>query len=242
MRLKRTLVSAIAALGLAASVMAPVALAQPTQSDDDGSNTTQASVTVTTAPGKFDVYFESSSLDLTDPTLSALNPSGEATGTFRLRYTDTLADRPEFDVTVTATNFSNGSATIPASGFKITRTANVVQFQWGSGDDPTKNAYCWPGSSMEDTALCAAYPVPTTDIGDIGYFQEGTYKGQSNENWDPALSPGLDSGPKVHYGRQGTGTHWSYGDVDVALEVPANTPGGTYYSTLELEVVSGTQP
>jgi hypothetical protein len=240
MNLKRTLVSAVAALGMAASVMAPAALAQPTQSQDEGSDTTTAVVTVTTT-GKFDVYFESTTLDMTDPTLTALTPDGEATGAFRLRYTDTLPNRPEFDVTVTATDFTSSSGTIPASGFKITRTVNVAQFQWGNGTDPTKNAYCWPTSPMYNADTCAAYPAPLADIGDIGFFQDGTYQGQSTEYWT-ANAPGLDSGPKVHYGRAGVGTHWSYGDVEVVLDVPAGTPGGDYSSTLTLEVVTGTEP
>jgi hypothetical protein len=244
MRLKRTLVSAIAALGLSASLMAPVALAQPTQSQADGSDTTTATVNVSAPGGSFDVYFESTTLSLTDVTLSALTPNGTSTGTFRLRYTDTLPDRPEFDVTVGADDFTSGSNTIPASGFKITRTANVTQFQWGNPGG-VNNAYCYSGQNpnpLYDPALCTAYPPPVdSNIGDIGYFQDGTYQGQNSENWT-ANAPGLDTATKVHYGRHGVGTQWSYGDVDVELEVPDGTPGGTYSSLLTLSVVTGTQP
>src|SRR5665811_1960050 len=134
MKFKRTLFSAFAALALTASVMTPVAMAQP--SEDSTNNGTTAEVTVADN-GTFDVYFNSTTLDLTDVTLSALTPNGTATGTFRISYIDTLSSRPNFNVNVNAQNFTDGGVnSIAASGFEVTHTC--LLYTSDAADDLTR--------------------------------------------------------------------------------------------------------
>lgn len=230
MRLKRTLVSAIAALGLAGTLVTPVALAQtapPTESNS-GNNTATAQVEVTT-DGEFDVYFSAGSFDLSDVTLDANTWERTATGKLQIAYTDTLANRPEFDVRLSASNFENASfpnsgdpnKQLAAQDFEIVKTYNVAQGQWGGPKGQ-------PG-----------------DIGDIGFRIDGNPIGSqaaSDGLWSPGATNLSGQGVEVQFGYAGIGTVWSTGDVDVAVKVPSQTVAGTYTSNLTVTVVAGQTP
>lgn len=228
MQLKRTLVSAIAAFGLTASVMAPVATAQYA-GDDTGNNTATVQVQVTT-PGVFDVRFTEANFGLDAVELGAATPNGTAAGELTLYYEDSKPQRPAFDVTITATNFSNGD--FPNSGdpnkqlasedFYVTNTYNVGQGQWDSA------------------------PGVTWDVGDIGFFVDNQYVANSGPNMsDGVWTPGgnnLRDGATVGFGYAGVGTIASTADVGVAVDVPNTTVQGTYTSVVTISVVAGTQP
>jgi hypothetical protein len=225
MNLKKSLFTGLAAVGLMASLAAPVAMAQPAETSTSN-NGISGYVTVNST-GSFDVYFGGAYFDLGTITLSAASPEGTATGGFTVWYTDTMPDRPSFDVQLTASTFTHttmGWNTIPNSGFAITSTANVEQGQFGGPSSTTA------GSSP-------------FEIGDIGHYQNGIYPtaGQGTTTaW--TTNNTLDSTRTIQFGYSGVGTIWSSGDVGVALDVPANTVTGQYQSNLTLSVITGLQP
>ncbi len=229
MNLKKALVTGIAAIGLMASIAAPGALAQtspPTESSS-GNNSTIAYVAVIT-PGAFDVYFGVSSFDLSAVTLDASSPEGAAAGNFIVYYTDSLANRPNFNVTLTASDFTHttvSGASIDNAGFTIAGAYNVRQDQCGGPERPVSSG-C---NNIHQ-------------IGDIGYFVNNT-GGHSQAAFTPwtALNT-LDSARTIQFGYEGVGTITSDGRIDVALDVPANTVAGIYQSSLTLSVIAGTQP
>jgi hypothetical protein len=223
MNLKKSILSGIAAVGLMASLAAPVALAQP--AENAGNNTTNAHIAVD-VEGEFDVYFWVGDFDMPGATLSASSPVYDSSGTLRIQYTDTLPDRPNFNVTLIAGHFTDGTNYILNDEFTITGTYNVQQFQWG--DNPSKNA---------NGATALPY-----DVGDIGYFVDQGYpSGQvAHSVW--SSNNVLNDWVQVQFGYAGVGTVSSYGDVDVALHVPATTVEGTYTSLMTLNVIAGDQP
>lgn len=240
MNLRRSLVTGLAAIGLMASVAAPVALAQaPPADENSGNNTATASVTVQ-SDGVFDVFFATTSVAFGTTTLNAANLEPDLEGSFTIGYTDTKSNRPRFDVTVIAGHFSDGSGNfIHASNLTVERTENVIQQFWGGPgrcDTP-------PNSGNLDPAKVAAGCNPTIDIGDIGYFHNGGYIGQTpaGVQWDPKTFS-MEDWLKVHFGYGGAGTGNSTGVVGVNLHVPATTVPGVYTSTLTVNVVTGTQP
>jgi hypothetical protein len=226
MNLKSKVLGVVAATAIGISLMAPVATAQYA-GDSTGDNTTAITVNIETA-GVFNVYFTQASFALDEVTLNAANPSGVATGELVIEYEDTKADRPAFDVTLTSSRFSNNAAPnsgnanmqISAEGFSVTKTYTVAQTQWSSG---------------------VGY-----SIGDIGYYVNNGYVANTGPNQsDGVWAPGsndLGYGATVQFGYSGIGTIASWGQVDVALEVPSTTVGGAYTSTMTLTVVAGSQP
>jgi hypothetical protein len=221
MNLRKSLFTGIAAVGLMASVAAPAALAAPPEASLSN-NTTVAYVNVTT-DGQFDVYFDVANFSLGTVALNANNPVGTATGSMRINYIDTMADRPNFNVTVTAGNFDNINSGDPAhiidaENFQVTHTYNVQQGYWDGNS---------PGG---------------VDVGDIGYFVDGAYTAQNPAGAAWTGSTNLGDGPTVQFGYAGSGTSWSYGDVDLKLNIPGNTVAGQYNSDVTLSVITGSQP
>jgi hypothetical protein len=220
MNLKKSIFTGIAAVGLMASLAAPAAFAQPAESDT-GNNLTIAYVNVAT-DGEFDAYFSSGTFNLGAVTLNANSPEGVVTGTMRIDYVDTMANRPNFNVSLTAENFvniGNATYTIPATGFQVTYAYNVQQGYWSG------NA---PGG---------------IDIGDIGYFVDGDYVGQNDAGQAWTLgATNLSTGPTVQFGYAGSGTSWAYGDLGVQLDIPSTTVAGQYNSNVTISVIAGTEP
>jgi hypothetical protein len=224
MNLKRTLFTGLAAAGLMASFAVPVAIAQtaPPAEVSTTNNTTVAYVQVAT-DGEFDVYFGSGTFNLGSETLNANNPEGLVSGTMRVLYVDTMAYRPQFDVTMTAGDFDNINSPnlahiIDAENFQVTYAYNVQQAYW-SGNAP-------------DGA----------DIGDIGYYVDGHYVGQNNAGQAWTGTTNLGEGPTVQFGYSGSGTSSSYGDLGVSLTIPNTTVAGQYNSAVTLTVIAGLQP
>jgi hypothetical protein len=226
MRLKRTLVSAIAALGLAASVMTPVALAQSAPPTENGSNGNTSPSTISIEDnGVFDVYFYSTDLAFGTQYLNADDPEKTVNGSFIIGYDDSRAWRPGFTVTVQANDDSRGqtnsaSNVIPVSGFEITRTEKIGQTQWGG-----------PGST-------AGSGGQAFDVGDIGYLVDESTSGvdqqAAGKDWSDGFS--LDQARKVQFGYEGVGTIASGGNVLVELEIPVGTAPDNYRTTLVLTV------
>jgi hypothetical protein len=216
MNLKKSFMGAVAGLALIGSLAAPMASAQPAESNS-GNNQTTATVTITDT-GIFDVYFGNASVSLGTVPMNNTSTTTYAPGSLVIAYTDTKAYRPNFNIKMNATAFTNttnSALTIPASNFRITATYNVGQTLYGNS------------------------PI---DYGDIGYFVNNAYpSGQA------AVSPWtanntLDTNPTVHFGYAGVGTTSSGGQVDVSLQIPTGTQAGTYTSTMTLTVIAGTQP
>lgn len=227
MNLKRTLFTGLAAVGLMASVAAPMASAQ--YNGDSGSNNMTYGVVYVSTPGQFDVYFSSGTLDFGTVTLTAGNPLPTVNGTLQIAYVDTFAYRPSFDVTLQATNFLNTAnhftTPITAAGFDITTVANLAQGYWGGPGRPGSNN---PGN---------------VDVGDLGAYVNEDYVSQGG-TWPKAWTAdqSLDASRKVQFGYTGSGTSWGAGNVGVSLDIPNNTVQGNYRSEITLTVVTGTQP
>lgn len=216
MNLKKSLTGAIAGLALVGSIAAPIASAQYA-GDDTSNNTTTVSLTVAN-DGVFDVYFYLGDISLGTATFNSASSTQTLNGAMGLGYTDTKAARPSFDVLIQSTDFlneaNNATTPIPSSGFKITKTYNVLQGQWGS--DP--------------------------DIGDIGAFKDELYVAQSGGPWSWTTNNTLNGNRRVNFGYAGIGTNWSIGYFDVSLDVPNTTASGDYQSTMTLTVIAGSQP
>lgn len=222
MKLKKSIITAFAAVGLIASIAAPAAMAQTQLEESTSANNSTTASVVVTSTGEFDVYFNVSSFDLSGATLSASSPEGAAAGSFTVFYTDSLADRPNFTVTLSASDFYlSGSTlemppTISNAGFTIDRTYSVRQDQ--SGSTPY-------------------------EIGDIGYYVNDAYPADSPPNQAASTAwtanNALDTARTIHFGEPGVGTIASDGLIDVALDVPAGTSPGTYQSMLTLTVYGG---
>jgi hypothetical protein len=213
MNLRKSIFTGIAAVGLMASLAAPVAMAQ-TAGNAGG---TTATVTVL-GGGTFSVAF-CSAVTLTVNTPPTAGTEGSASGAFGICYVDTKSDRTNFDVDLSATDFTGTGAnddTIPASEFDVTYTANVQNGQWSSG---------------------VGYL-----IGDIGHFVNDAYpSSQAGAAW--MFNNDLaGAGRTVNFGYQGEGTIWSVSDISVGLTIPSSTDNDTYTSELTLTViVPGTQ-
>ncbi len=215
MNLKKAFVTGIAAVGLMASIAAPVATAQD---DNTGNNTSTAHVNVT-AGGVFDVFFSAADFNLSAVSLTSEDYVGNATGSLNINYEDTKSFRPDFEVDMSASNFmlaTNNSIQIPATGFTIETTYNVQQDFCGG-----------PGAIACQSVI---------DYGDIGYrLNDGQATGQAaSTNW--TVNQSLDLPRGVQFGYDGIGTRFSTGKVDVALVVPSNTQSGEYTSTMTLSV------
>jgi hypothetical protein len=233
MNLKRTLFTGLAAAGLMASFAAPMTSAQVSDS-----NTTNNSATATVGvlvDGTFDVYFApGTTIDMGTKTLNSQNPQATATGQLLVNYTDTMQQRPAFTVSLSAGDFQRwaGDTGISASGFRVTHTGNVAQYQWDN-------------HNINDVDHGDSTVVPVVgDIGDIGFMVNGVNPGNQNANlnnvWNDTTNlSGL--GTPIQFGYAGIGTVWSNGAVDVDLEIPNGTAQGNYSSTLTLSVTF-TQP
>lgn len=243
MNLRKTLFSAFAALALSASVMAPVALAGTSPPGDDDSTTNSDSTTVkvnVVAGGVFDVYFSNANINLGTTTLNSSNLEKDVPGTIRIGYTDTKAYRPNFDLTITASDFSDGNGNfIDAAGFTVEKTDNVIQQHYGGPgrcDSP-------PNSGNLDPNKVANGCNPNVDIGDLGYFVNDAYTSQDVTGgvWTTKTYD-IESSPTVHFGYAGAGTGVSYGDVHVNLHIPNTTVGGEYQTVVTFSIFPGTQP
>lgn len=240
MNLRKSLVTGIAAIGLFASVAAPVVTAQGPPADGNGGNNTATARVDVADNGVFDVYFATTDINFGNTNINAGGLEVDLPGSFTIGYTDTKANRPNFDVTVIAADFTDGgSNSIDASNLTIESTANVIQtFYGGPGrcDTPVN-------SGNLDPAKVAAGCNPTVDVGDIGYFQNAGYIGQSpaGTTW-LTKTYDLSEALKVHFGRAGAGTGTSTGVVGVNLHIPSTTVPAFYTSTLTVNVVAGTQP
>ncbi len=214
MNLRKSLFTGLAAVGLMASVAAPVALAQTS-----GNAGTGTATVVITDTGVFDIHFCDDSVSLTQDVAPIAGTDGSASGALAICYVDTKSYRTNFDVDLSATDFTgNGTNddTIPASDFKVTYTGNVGSGQWSSG---------------------VGYL-----IGDIGHFVNDAYpSSQAGAAWttNNDLS---GAGRTVNFAYQGEGTSWAVSDISVGLTIPSSTDPDTYQSTLTLTViVPGTQ-
>jgi hypothetical protein len=217
-------------LMMAGSLMAPAALAQPSEPVDQG-NKTVVSVTVTET-GTFDAFFcggytdgngnsaspgeysSGTSLSLVQP--PTLTQAGKATGTLAICYVDTLASRPHFDTYVSSDGFAGGPTSIPLSGFTVERVYNVTQTNCTCGHTPR--------------------------YGDIGQYVDQGYVGQGG-TWPKAWTNNNSfSAPvKLQFGYTGVGTGHSVGTFDVELDLPIATQQGNYATTLTLSIQVGTQ-
>jgi hypothetical protein len=235
MNIRQSIFSTIAALGMAAALAAPAAIASPPSESDSGNNQTDAVVEITEG-GTFDAYFCSVTLSpfamdpasqntLTQQTPPTAHTAGLATGQLFICYDDTLSYRPAFDVQVQAGQFTSSNASqqtpISASNFKVTKTYNTGQQHWSGPTDGHGH-------------------VP--HIGDTGSFGENGYVGQ---NTLPVVWPGpdntLDVARNVQFGYNGIGTGWSVGYFDVELTIPGGTAPGDYSSEVTLTIITGTQ-
>jgi hypothetical protein len=215
MNLKRTLFTGLAAIGLMASIAAPVATAQV-----NGSSAGTTAFVVVASPGVFTLSICADSINATlDTTVQpTAGVQGKAEGSLDLCYIDTKSYRPNFNVMMQASNFQDGTKPIiPATGFKVVNTADVSQGQWSSGAGRA--------------------------IGDIGHFQNNVYPtaGQGTTTaW--TSSNDLSAARTVGFGYNGEGTIESTAEIDVELTMPYGTQDGTYWSNVTVTVVTpGTQ-
>lgn len=218
MNLKKSFMGAVAGLALVGSIAAPIASAQPAESDYSNNSTT-AYVNVHTG-GAFDVYFSSSNLNFGDVVFDAQhNQAVTRDGAVVIAYVDTLVNRPSFNVQMQASDFVAGGPYFSSSNLKVTRVYNVQQGQWGGT------------------------PGGPDDIGDIGAFVNNGYVGQGGP-WPKAWTAAneLNVAKTVQFGYSGIGTVWANGQVDVSLSIPPTATAGNYTSTVTLTVIAGTQP
>lgn len=236
MKIRNVLFGIALTIAMAASIgMQPAAAV--TQDDNNGNNTLLASVTVNVS-GVFDAYFCNPPGD-TYGSLGTVNLTSTSplvttqTGSLSICYDDTKPARPQFRTWVIANNFSNGTDTIPATGFKITKAFWVGQTQWSSGHGGGIGdiGAVSPTGSLNSPVVgtCPVCHIPWTTLN------------------------GLDNWKYVQYGWAGKGTadgtgffpgFWAsgwaplgaVGILEVTLDVPVATPAGTYTSLVTLEV------
>jgi hypothetical protein len=248
MNLKRTLFTGLAAIGLMASIAAPVATAQTGHTDD-----ADAIVVISNNGGVFIPEF-CGDVNLGTHDITAIAGS-TATGTMGICYWDTRAYRQNFKASIDASDFESGvpmpvpssdTYSIPAQNFKIVRVYNPQQDQW-------RNTNPAPGSANTCPFVPGVTGAPNVyDIGDIGGFNgtsssygDGAYVTDGSALWS---GPALSENPFVNYAWSGVGTgnggfacnalgiNGTYSPFDVALQVPAGAAAGTYVSDLTLTV------
>jgi hypothetical protein len=218
----KTLFGLVAGLTLAGSLLAPAALAQPSEGST-GNNSTTVWVVVDASGGVFDAYFCAGDLAGTPATSTTLmtnlqptaSTAGNATGQLVICYTDTKASRQAFETQISANNFSDGTHTIAKSNLSITSTTQVGQTQCS-------------------TATCVLPPL--AGVGDIGAYKNEAYVDQSTGPW--TWSPGFDfsTSRRVQYGYGGIGTILSGGGVGLKLNLPAGTQPGAYSSQITISI------
>lgn len=227
MNLKNKVFGLAAVAALSLSLAAPVALAQPAQSDDDSSNNTVPASVALTDTGRFDVFFNATAgvIGLTNVDVTA-SSGGTATGGFQLQYVDTKAYRNQFRASISATDFisdtpvpyGSGFYAIGAENFRITQTSNVIQVQ-----------------CTGDYENCPAPDNGGYRVGDIGYYNGNGGRNADGSAWS-ASTGSLDTPRNVNYGWNGAGTITSYGPIAVALDVPAAIPADDYTSTVTVAI------
>lgn len=236
MKIRNALIGLALTIAMAASVGLQPAAAV-TQDDTTTNNTLTAAVQVNVS-GVFDAYFCNPPGD-TFGSLGTVNLTSTSplittqTGSMSICYDDTKPARPQFRTWVISTNFSNGTDTIPATGFKVTKAYWVGQSQWSSG---------LGGPGIGDIGVVSptgSLNTPTTGTCPSCHIVWGS-------------SNSLDTWRYVQYGWAGKGTSngtgtigtwvtgWtplgSVGVLEVTLDVPVNTPAGAYTSLVTVEV------
>jgi hypothetical protein len=212
MSIKKSLAGLIAGFALLGSIAAPAALA------DTGDSTT-GSVDVT-AGGQLAVTFCTETATspgdfvLQQDTAPSYYAPGHASGSLYLCYLDTKADRPHFEVEVSATAFASGSNSIAASNFMVTTVYNVVNEHYDSHGP----------------------------IGEIGFMDNDHWPNSQNPNPRTWTANRDFSVPRsVNFGYAGIGTGTSCGQVGVELVIPATTAPGHYVSNLTVSIVPTTE-
>jgi hypothetical protein len=213
MNLRKSLFTGLAAVGLMASLAAPVALAQSV----NDSGTTTATVAVTN-DGVFNVQFCSGTSPLSAVSMTSESAAQTSTGSLTICYEDTLLYHDSALVSFQATAFTAGLSSIAASNFKVTQTNNTIQEHYVSdGHGHTK-------------------------VADPGYLaQDGTAPPQNATVfvvW-PGPANTLDVSRNVNFIYNGSGAGSSTGLVNVALNIPVGTVPGNYSSTVTLTVAPG---
>lgn len=224
------------AIALTFAMIASVGLqpaAAVTQDDNTGNNTLTAGVTVNVG-GVFDAFFcqppGDSFGDLGTVNLNSQSPAMTVQqGSMTICYEDTKPDRSEFRTWVIAGNFTSGANSIVASNFKVTRTWWVAQTQWGPvvGDIGMVNsAGVLNGSDTGTCPICYATWSTGNTLDAWRYVQYG---------WDgKGTADGTGDFPSVW--ASGNPNLGAFGVIEVSLDVPVDTPAGSYTSTVTVEI------
>lgn len=269
MNLKRTLISGLAAVGLMASLAAPVALA-------DDPITVEGSATVSIEnDGEFTPYF-CGAVELTPEGDVNSTTGTTAEGQLLICYTDTMAERDGFtttlkagvftsNVNMPATNTSNPVPyTIPAENFIITTVYNPAQLQWGRTNPAIDYSLCAlygvaPDQSFHENVAGGLGVPGVSQIGNIGSYDANgvVVTGGSGTPWDASpSSANLSTAQTVGYGNAGVGTGtgaphcWATIDTSLpavdgtwaAYDVKLDIPAGSvgdFTSVLSLSVTMG---